>query len=329
MAKFEHDVDLTNELIFARLTLKTSEIKKETGHIVDCFDAYYGVDTTRRLEVVNITQSRFVELFYNDMKPRESDTNDGFKLAEHAPELILRPGKHQIGTATLKNDNSKTTCLAGDFNDSSGNDGEPGGFSSLSIATIDQLNTRANTAGGAAVANSFRTARILSTGGRGWQTHQDVSFNVLDIVTQNLEKDLGIDSDCFDSCTVIHMRTHIVETLNLGDYFRECGSDGKVCALSASELATVLNTHRKKVGLTDIRLQNTSKRNQTSGFPVESGDKVAIDVEYNNLNPNSQSTIFRLHFNIIADSDVTTKSGYHTNISNLYGKKLTQTFNGL
>ena len=68
------------------------------------------MDGTNRLEIVNITQSRFVELFYHDLKPREADTNDAFKLDEHAPELILRPGRHQIGTSLLKKDNTRTIC---------------------------------------------------------------------------------------------------------------------------------------------------------------------------------------------------------------------------
>ena len=311
------DVDLKNELVFARITFETSTIKKDSGHKVDCFDGYYGLDNEKRLNPVHITQSRFTELFYHDLRQKSTDTNENFKLDPNAPELILRPGGHQKLKSLVTNVGGETTVLATDFNDTSGNNStEVGYWGNLGHASAKELVDRA-VAGG----DGIKTRRVLTGGGRGWIQHPDVSFSVLEIVTENLEKDLGIDSDCFDSCTLLQMRLQVVESLDIGRFYSECNSDINICAMTATQLTHVLNTTREQSIMKNRRMRNTSKRNPHK-FIVEPNDLVAIEVEYNNLNAASQSTVFRLHFKVISDDDVSKFPAYSVALSEYYNKQL-------
>ena len=311
------DVDLKNELVFARITFETTTVKQFTGHKVDCFDGYYGLDTQKRINPVNITQSRFTELFYNDLQEKSTDTNENFKLDPNAPELILRPGGHQKMKSLITTIGSETKVLASDFTDASGSSStEHGYWGNLADATAKQLVDRANSG-----SDGIKTRRVLIGGGRGWMQHPDVSFSVLEIVTENLEKDLGINSDCFDSCTLLQMRLQVVESLDIGKFYSECNSDLNVCAMTASQLTKVLNTAREQSVTKNRRTRNTSKRNPHK-FIVEPNDLVAIEVEYNNLNASAESTVFCLHFKVISDDDVSKVPGYSVALSEYYNKQL-------
>lgn len=295
----EHNVDLTNELVFARVTLEQAEIKEETAHITHLFDGMYGVDELNVLRPINITVDRFIELFYKKLHQGSCE----FMLADKSPELVVKPGGYQRGANVLKANGQKVTVDATNgMIDNSGGSGEAGHWGNLSLASAQQLYAAAQNN---KTAND-RVGAVLAAGGRGWVAHYDASFSVLETVTNNLETDLGIDRKCFDACTFLQVQAEVTETLDIAQYFKDC-KPAKECVMSSDELATVLNEGGSNM---------TSKR--TPLRPVVAGDKLAVDVEYSNSNPNTNSTVFRLHMLIKDESDNANFAGYDKNVASLY-----------
>ena len=295
----EHNVDLTNELVFARVTLEQAEIKEETAHITHLFDGMYGVDQLNVLRPINITVDRFIDLFYRKLNQGCCD----FMLAEKSPELVVKPGGYQKGASVLKANGQKATVDATNgLTDSSGNSGEAGHWSNISLASAQQVYAACANA----VTANDRLGAVVAAGGRGWVAHYDASFSVLETVTNNLEVDLGLDRKCFDACTFLQVQAEVTDTLDIAQYFKDC-KPAKECVMSSDELATVLNEGGNSM---------TSKRSALK--PVVAGDKLAVDVEYSNSNPNTNSTVFRLHMLIKDESDNANFSGYDKAVSGLY-----------
>ena len=287
-----HFVDLKGEVVFARVTMEQEAIKEETAHIIDLWDGNFGQDKLNIIRPVNISIERFQDLFYSDLKSGCCD----FQLAESSPELVIKPGGYQIGDkVVLKNRVAETITT---LSDSSGNSGEPGYWDNISVPTAAQLFARANHVDGKV------TGSALSVGGRGWTVSVDTSFSVLEMVTVNLEKDLGLDRQCWDACTTLQMQAEVIETLDIAQYFKEC-KPAKECVMSSDELAMVLST-------------SDSERSPLK--PVKAGDKLAIDIEYSNSEPTTKSTVFRLHF-VIRNNDGN-YPGYTKDIASLFGAPL-------
>lgn len=291
-SNINHFVDLKGEVVFARVTMEQDSIKEETAHIIDLWDGNYGEDKLNITRPVNISAERFQDLFYRDLKSGCCD----FQLAECSPELIIKPGGYQIGDVVVLKDHSQETITT--LSDNSGNSGDHGFWGNISVPTASQLYARANNSSGKV------TASALSAGGRGWMASTDTSFSVLEMVTVNLEKDLGLDRQCWDACTTLQMQAEVVETLDIANYFKEC-KPAKECVMNADELAMVLST-------------SDSERSPLK--PVKAGDKLAIDIEYSNSEPTTRSTVFRLHF-LIKNNDGN-YPGYTKDIASLFGKPL-------
>ena len=168
----KHNVDLTNEVVFARLSLSQNAIEEETAHVVDCFDGFYGVDASNIMRSVPITQSRFLNLFYPNIK--RGDCN--FEITNRAPELILRAGGFQL------------SAFVQEYNGASTN------VSSRDIANVHLKRYPAEMLGRVDQQPDLSgLARVVAAGGRGWRSHYDVSFDVIEMITQNLEDDLNLD----------------------------------------------------------------------------------------------------------------------------------------
>ena len=279
----QHNVDLTNEVVFARLTMTQTAIEKETAHVVDCFDGMYGVGG-QVLQSVKITKDRFRDLFYSEAVRGECE----FVIAEKSPELVLRAGGYQVAAYVSKSTGAADYVTSADMASTDLNT-----KSTQFLACVDEQ------------ADYIHLARAVASGGRGWKTHYDISFDVIEIVTQNLEDDLKLERDCWDECSYIRMRGVVADSLDLAEYFDQCKSAEK-CVLSSEELANILNSQAGEgVG---------SER--TSLSPVKVGDKLAFEVEYKNGNEQANSTVLRLHF-VIAEDDTSLKG---------YNQKLVQRF---
>lgn len=304
----DHNVDLTNEVVFARITFTQEAIEEEKAHVIDCFDGMYGVDASNVLTPVKITAGRFNDLFYSELPRGSCD----FKLADKSPELVLRAGGYQVDAQVLDASSGERTVLASDFvlnlkqPDAAGTTSNV--FSLLGAVTQNSATFTGTSSHGGKQIN--RAAAVLSAGGRGWVSHYDVSFDVLEMVTQNIEDDIKLDRDCWDECSYLRMRGEVASSLDLADYLK-CSGAAQQCVMSADELADVLNS-RGDVG---------SER--TPHSPVKANDKLAIEVEYRNGNESAMPTILRLHFVVVSDSGVGTgadpnHTGYTKEVAALF-----------
>lgn len=305
----DHNVDLTNEVVFARITFTQEAVEEEKAHIIDCFDGMYGVDTSNVLAPVKITAGRFADLFYAEI-PRGSCE---FKLAEKSPELVLRAGGYQVDAQVLDASNAERTVLSSDFVLNL-KQPDSAGTTSNTFALLGAVTQNSSTFTGTSLHDGKqinRAAAVLSAGGRGWISHYDISFDVLEMVTQNIEDDIKLDRDCWDECSYLRMRGEVASSLDLADYLK-CTGAAQQCVMSADELADVLNSRGATVG--SVR---------TPQNPVQANDKLAIEVEYRNGNDTAQPTILRLHFLIVTDAGVgagvpTGRTGYTKEVAALF-----------